>query len=180
MISICFVRSARSSWVKWWCATTGSSRKNVKSKMVCTGVHFHKSWVFSAVSDPELATNLSSTAPRSTTITRRHPKKLIYLKCFLALVDCLRPTTAPPHLSKDPHCVLLLVRTKISRMNTYMFFFTANFAPHIPKNSFWGFAQSLRVSSWPQEANQSLEAHWRHKLLWMTLVDCGGPGYCTG
>ena len=122
---------------------TGSSRKNGKSKTVCTGIHFHKSWVFSAVLGTELATNLSSKAPRSTTITRRHPKKLAYLKCFLALIDCLRPTTALPHLSKDPHCVLRLVRTKISRMNTYRFFFTANFTPLIPKTHF---GYLLRVS----------------------------------
>ena len=64
---------------------TGSSRKNGKSKTVCTGILFHKSWVFSAVLGPELATNLSSTAPRSTTFTRRHPKKLAYPKCFQAL-----------------------------------------------------------------------------------------------
>ena len=122
---------------------TGSSRKNGKSKTVCTGILFHKSWVFSAVLGPELATNLSSTAPRSTTFTRRHPKKLAYPKCFLSLVDYLRPTTASPHLSKDPHCVLWLVRTKISRMNTCMFFFTANFTPHIPKTHF---GSLLRVS----------------------------------
>ena len=134
---------------------TGSSRENGKSKTVCSGIHFHKSWVFSAVLGPELATNLSSTAPRSTTITRRHPKKLAYLKCFLAPVDCLRQTAASPHLSKCPYCVLRLVRTKISRMNTYRFFFTANFTPHT-KNSFWVFAQSLRVSCWPQAATQSL------------------------
>ena len=154
---------------------TGSSRKNGKSKAVCTGIHFHKSWVFSAVLGTELATNLSSKAPRSTTITRRHPKKLAYLKCFQALVDCQRPTTASPHLSKDPYCVL--VRTKISRMNTYRFFFTANFTPLIPKTHF---GYLLRVSCWPQAATQSLKAHWRHQLLWMTLVDCGGSGCCRG
>ena len=53
--------------------TTGSSRKNGKSKTVCTGILFHKSWVFSAVLGPKLATNLSSTAPRSTTINQSHP-----------------------------------------------------------------------------------------------------------
>ena len=176
MISICFVRFARSSWVKWWCATTGSSRKNVTSKTICTGIHFHKSWVFSAVLGTELATNLSSIAPRSTTITRRHPKKLAYLKCFLALIDCLRPTTALPHLSKDPHCVLRLVRTKISRTNTCMFFFTVNSTPPHTKNSFWVFAQVsgqwLASGSHP-ESESTLEAPaslddfgW----LWWTLV----------
>ena len=134
---------------------TGSSRENGKSKTVCSGIHFHKSWVFSAVLGTELATNLSSKAPRSTTITRRHPKKLAYLKCFLALVDCLRLTTALPHLSKDPHCVLWLVRTKISRINTYMFFFTANFTPHIPKTHF---GSLLRVSESVVGLRQPLRA----------------------
>ena len=147
--------------------------------MVCTGILFHKCLVFSAVLGPELATNLSSTASRSTTITWRHPKKLTYLKCFLALLKCLRPTTASPHLSKDPHCVLRLVRTKISRMNTCMFFFTANFTPHIPKTHFGSLLRS-QVSGWPPAATQSLKAHWRHQLLWMTLVDCSGPGCCRG
>ena len=141
---------------------TGSSRKNGKSKTVCTGIHFHKSWVFSAVLGTELATNLSSKAPRSTTITRRHPKKLAYLKCFLAPVDCLRQTAASPHLSKDPYCVLRLVRTKISRMNTYRFFFTAKFLPHSYQKFIFGIcsesqSQLLASGSHP-EPESTLEA----------------------
>ena len=45
--------------------TTGSSRKSVKSKFVCTGINFHKKWILWGVLGSEIATNLSSTSTRS-------------------------------------------------------------------------------------------------------------------
>ena len=53
---------------------------------------------------------------------------------------------------------------------------TTNFGLHKVKHSFGVFAQSLRVSGWPQAANQSLKAHWRRQLLRTPQGDCGGPG----
>ena len=44
---------------------TGSSRKSVKSKFVCTGINFHKKWILWGVLGSEIATNLSSTSTRS-------------------------------------------------------------------------------------------------------------------
>ena len=52
---------------------TGSSRKNVKSKSVCTGVHFHKKWFLWSVLGWEIATNLPYKASGTITITLRHP-----------------------------------------------------------------------------------------------------------
>ena len=53
--------------------TTGSSRKNVKSKSVCTGVNFHKKWFLWSVLGWKIAANLPYRASRTITITLRHP-----------------------------------------------------------------------------------------------------------
>ena len=45
--------------------STGSSRKSVKSKFVCTGINFHKKWILWGVLGSEITTNLSSTSTRS-------------------------------------------------------------------------------------------------------------------
>ena len=50
------------------CIHTGSSRKNVKSKSVCTGVDFHKK----SISGWKIAANLSHRASGTITITLRH------------------------------------------------------------------------------------------------------------
>ena len=62
-----------------------------------TDINFHKSLVFSAVFGPELAANFSSRPYNC-----NHPRSS---KKAGALVDCPRPTTASPPLSKDTHCV---------------------------------------------------------------------------
>ena len=127
-------------------------QKKCQKKTVCMGIHFHKSLVFTGVLGWKLATNLSSWAPRSTTITPSHPKKLAPSTCFQALGGCLRPTTA--HHLKDPHCVFQLVRTKISSMNTFILYYPAHFALHIRKHSYCVLSWSLRVSGRPKEAPQ--------------------------
>ena len=82
-------------------------------------------------------------------------------------VGCRSPTNERSPLRKDPNCVFQLVRSRISSMNEFIFFYTANFAPYKPKHKFWVFAQSLRVRSRPQslpkpestlEAQSSLDA----------------------
>ena len=114
---------------------TGSSRRSVKSKTVCMGIHFHKSLVFTGVLGWKLATNLSSWAPRSTIIT---------------------PTTA--HHLKDPHCVFQLVRTKISIHSYYIILLILPFTygnTHIV--SYRGVSESVVGLKKPP----SLKEHWR-------------------
>ena len=75
--------------------------------------------------------------------------------CFLALVGCLRPTTDFETLSKDPKWVFEFVKAKYSGlMAMSMYVHTAKFPPCKLKQPFWVFAQSLRVSGWPQAAHQ--------------------------
>ena len=54
-------------------SSTGSSRKNVKSKSVCTGVNVHKKWFLRCVLGWEIATNLPYRTSGTITITMRHP-----------------------------------------------------------------------------------------------------------
>ena len=169
------------NWVQIWPHRhTGSSRKNDKSNLVFRGTNSNKNSVFSPVLDQELATNSSFRAPRSITITRWLPWKLTPPICFQALVCCLRPTTASHPLNKVPHCVFWLVCSKISAMNTFIFFYFANFVPHKPKHTFWVFAESLRVSGRPKAAHQSPKANWRRQLLRMPPGDSEGPGSSRG
>ena len=52
---------------------TGSSRKNDKSKSVCTGVNFQKKWFLWCVLGWEIAANLPYRTSETPTITLRHP-----------------------------------------------------------------------------------------------------------
>ena len=93
--------------------TTGSFRKNGKSKTVFMSTKFHKKLIFSAFFSRELATNLRSWASRTAKITLWYPEKLAPPVCFQALVGCLKPTTDPETLSKDHKGVIWSVRGKI-------------------------------------------------------------------
>ena len=66
------------SWILGWMdmytyVHTGSFRKNVKSKSVCTGVNFQKKWFLWCVLGWEIATNLPYRVSETTTITLRQP-----------------------------------------------------------------------------------------------------------
>ena len=95
------------------CQTTGSFRKNGKSKTVFMSTKFHKKLIFSAFFSRELATNLRSWASRSAKITLWYPEKLAPPVSFYALVGCLKPTTDLETLSKDHKGVFWSVRGKI-------------------------------------------------------------------
>ena len=74
--------------------STGSFKKNGKSKTVFMGTKFHEKLIFSAFFSRELATNLRSWATRSVTITLWHPENVAPPVWFQALVGWLRLTTA--------------------------------------------------------------------------------------
>ena len=91
--------------------------------------------------------------PHSIQVYHHHPKASkedCASNVLSGSVGCQSPTTESSPLRKYPHCVFQLVRSKISSKNAFLFFYTANFAPHKPKHKFWVFAQSLRVRSRPQ------------------------------
>ena len=113
--------------------TTGSFRKNGKSKTVFMGTKFHEKLIFSAFFSRELATNLRSWATRSVTITLRHPENVALPVCFQALVGCLKPTTDPETLSKDHKGVFWSVRGRIGSTKEYQCVHTADFAPYKSK-----------------------------------------------
>ena len=105
---------------KWWFSiTTGSFRKNGKSKTVFVGIKFHEKLIFSAFFSRELATNLRSWATRSVTITLWHPENVAPPVWFQALVGCLKPTTDPETLSKDHKGVLWSVRPPLGILWLY-------------------------------------------------------------
>ena len=82
--------------------STGSSRKNEKSKLFVKISIFTKKTVFSTVLGQKLAANLCPTASKSTKITPRHPWKLAPLVCFQTLVGWLRQTIDLRFSAKAP------------------------------------------------------------------------------
>ena len=99
-------------------------------------------------------------------ISPRHPQKLAPPMCFQTMVACLRTTTDSEQRPPRVHSVFIKVmKGKINRLNIFISGHTTNFGLHKVKHSFGVFAQGLRVSGWPQAANQSLKAHWRRQLL---------------
>ena len=149
---------------------TGSSKKSVKSKMICTGINLHKSLVFSAVLGSELSTNLSSGASRPTTLTLSHLKKLGPPMCFQALGGCLRPTLR----LWDSET---LRRAKLAVQTTWMCLYCLFWSSQTETHS--GGLCSEEVMQWlasGTQATQSLKAHWKCQLLWWVraiVVDLG-------
>ena len=103
--------------------STGSSRKNEKSKLFVKISIFTKKTVFSTVLGQKLAANLCSTASKSTKITPRHPWKLAPLVCFQTLVGWLRQTIDLRFSAKAPTMCLSSQREK-SVILTYLSPFT--------------------------------------------------------
>ena len=62
--------------------------------------------------------------------------------CFQAQIGCLRPTSDPETLSKDPHHVFKFTRGKFSSMHIFIFIQTTDFVlhklEHIGGTNFWG------------------------------------------
>ena len=89
--------------------------------------------------------------------------------CFQAQIGCLRPTSDPETLSKDPHHVYKFTRGKFSSMNIFIFIQTADFVLHKLKYPFRVFSQSLKVSGRLQAAYLSMKAHWWLWWTWMLV-----------
>jgi len=117
--------------------TTGSFRKNGKSKTVFMSTKFHKKLIFSAFFSRELATNLRSWASRTAKITLWYPEKLAPPVCFQALVGCLKPTTDPETFSKDHKGVFWFVWGKNGSTKEYECVHTADFATYKSKHNEW-------------------------------------------
>ena len=139
---------------------TGSSKKSVKSKMICTGINLHKSLVFSAVLGSELSTNLSSGASRPTTLTLSHLKKLGPPMCFQALGGCLRPTLRLWDSEKTPKTIVPVCEGQNWQYKQHECVCTAYFGPHKPKHTVEVFAQRRWCSGWPQAPRPPRA--WKH------------------
>ena len=97
--------------------------------------------------------------------------------CFQAQIGCLRPTSDPETLSKDPHHVFKFTRGKFSSMNIFIFIQTADVVLHKLKYPFRAFSQSLKVNGRPQaETESTLEAPTSEDAkgsLWWTWMLVG-------
>ena len=143
--------------------------------MVFMGTKFHEKLIFSAFFSRELATNLCSWATRSITITLWNPETVAPPVWFQALVGWLRLTSdhCLNSLKRKPPIVFWLVWSKISCMNTFIFFSRA-IVPLTDQNTpLWSL---LKVSGsavgFKQPTLEGLKAHWRRHIPRMPLGNC--------
>ena len=161
---------------------TGSSRKSVKSKFVCTGINFHKKWILWGVLGSEIATNLSSTSTRSVfRFTGWHrptggrglmPPSLRNKKLGLSWSMGLWKNISVLKRHFQQHFVITT-----RKVPSYM----VDWAEEGGGEFCWEFGPGGggKVCQAPQAACQGLQARWWRHLWGKPEKDLEGPG-CSG